>query len=158
MSKQHMMFASYIAPAWFLKEPSIEREHQNFQYLWLHFWGDSFSLDWISSWIARFCGVSNTYTCVFSSYDTSLKIWWVKFWLHSLYPRHRFPGEECSPVALRLAEPWSRAGLGCLAAALATLFRDGERLWRADTLFWSALLEPTSKEERQDYTNMQTLG
>lgn len=30
------------------------------------------------------------------------------------------PGEKCSPVALRLA------GLGCLAAALATPFRDGE--------------------------------
>lgn len=68
------------------------------------------------------------------------------------------PGEECSPVALRLAELWSRAGLGCLAATLATLFRDGERVWRADTLFWSALLMPTSKEERQDYTDMQNLG
>lgn len=58
------------------------------------------------------------------------------------------PGEECSPVALRLAEPWSGAGLGCLAAALATLFRDGERLWRADTLFCSALLRPTSTKRR----------
>lgn len=82
---------------------------------------------------------------MFTSYEVALSL--------STAP---IPGEECSPVTLRLAEPWSRAGLGCLAAALATLFRDGERHWRADTLLWSALLTATSREERQDYTNMQT--
>lgn len=54
MGKQHMMFASYIAPAWFLKEPWIEREqsHQNVQYLNVcsNKTQNCFSFDWISSW------------------------------------------------------------------------------------------------------------
>lgn len=33
MGKQHMMFASYIAPAWFLKEPSIEREQSHSDFI-----------------------------------------------------------------------------------------------------------------------------
>lgn len=77
--------------------------------------------------------------------------------LNSLYPRHWFPW-RFSPVALRLAEPWSRAGLGCLAAALATLFRDGERLWRTDTLFWSTLLMPIGKKERHCYPGIWFLS
>lgn len=127
-----------------------------------------FSFDWISSWTGlnkefSMCKVLWKLICfVFSSF---LFLIYVQFiWRKSKnktvvalsLSTALIPGEKCSPVALRLAEPWSRAGLGCLATALATLFRDGERLWRADTLFWSALLTPTSKEERQDYTNMQT--
>lgn len=127
-----MMFASYIAPAWFLNEPSIEREQrrQNPQHL---------KLNWFSR--LRFKMPALKFSCTLLSLSLSTAL---------------IPGEKCSPVALRLAEPWSTAGLECLAATLATPFRDGERVWRADTLFWSALLMPTSREERQDYTNMQT--